>query len=193
MLLERRCRETCSTQGWHRRSVGKGQGCGVRHSVSARRWAASQAVRRCLHALKAWLELSSNGGAHSGRCRPPVEHEGSLRAPHRSVGTAGPLEAGEECARLRQPGAPPSSESEILSGEVGCEVAGDVPSCSPPRVPPVGAGDSGRHPRPPGSASHCGVSFHRPVGSRSVSTGLPWCTVGPEALDAGRGELWTGG
>ena len=79
---------------------------------------------------------------------PPVEHEGRLRAPHPSVGTARPLEAGEECARLCQDGAPPFLESEILSGEVRHDVANDVTSCNPPRVPPVGPSNSGHRPRP---------------------------------------------
>lgn len=94
---------------------------------------------------------------------PPVEREGSPRAPRPSVRAAGPLEASEECARLCQDGAPPSSESEILSGEVGHEVANDVNSCTPPGVPPMGPGDSGHRSRPPGSARQCGVFFRRPA------------------------------
>lgn len=93
----------------------------------------------------------------------PVEHEGKLRAPRPSVGTAGPLEAGEECARLCQDGAPPFLESEILSGEVGHEVADDVTSCNPPRVPPVGPSNSRHRPWPPGSPVTVGCSSAGPL------------------------------
>lgn len=94
---------------------------------------------------------------------PPVEHEGRLRAPHPSVGTARPLETGEECARLCQDGAPPFLESEILSGEVRHDVANDVTSCNPPRVPPVGPSNSGHRPRPPGSPVTVGCSSAGPL------------------------------
>lgn len=41
---------------------------------------------------------------------PPVEHKGSLRAPRPSVGTAGPLEASEECGGWARVGRlPPQS------------------------------------------------------------------------------------
>lgn len=54
--------------------------------------------------------------ALAAQAQGPVGHEASLRAPRPSVGTAGPLEAGEQCARLCQDVAPPPQSLRFFLG-----------------------------------------------------------------------------
>lgn len=90
------------------------------------------------------------------------------------------------------PGAPPSSESEILSGEVGCEIAGDVPHAAL-RGPPVGAEILGVTHGPGECQSLWGVLLQA-CGVQECEHRLPGALlVHPEALGGERRERGRGG